>query len=94
MSLIIYKCRTCTVFWYKRRPILLMWPPFFGGGPPYIWRTTVRHDIAELGDLVNSFSLLKVAHAPKNAHYQRMLIQKAKCTVPINVNFACGYSYL
>ena len=24
-----------------------MWPPFFGG-PPYIWRTTVRHDVAVL----------------------------------------------
>ena len=23
MSLIIYKCRTCTVFWYKRRPIAM-----------------------------------------------------------------------
>ena len=24
---------------------LLVWPPFFFPGHPYIWRTTVRHDI-------------------------------------------------
>ena len=26
-----------------------MWPSFFGGGHPYIWRNTIRHDMAIAG---------------------------------------------